>query len=65
MTDRPTIKDQALEEAMALQVIEGNPLDDAQVAMFAMFEREGWSQERRIAYIREKYTKTRVPNAAE
>lgn len=38
-------------EAMHLQRIEGNPLDAEDIAMFAMFEREGWSHERRIAYI--------------
>jgi len=38
-------------EAMHLQAIEGNPLDDKDVAMFEMFEREGWDHERRRAYI--------------
>lgn len=38
-------------EAMNLQTIEGNPLDADQVAMFEMFEREGWSHERCRAYI--------------
>ena len=38
-------------EAMNLQAIEGNPLDAEDVAMFEMFEREGWSHERRRAYI--------------
>jgi hypothetical protein len=38
-------------EAMNLQVIEGNPLDAEDVAMFEMFEREGWSHERCRAYI--------------
>ena len=36
---------------MQLQEIEGNPLDDADIAMFEMFEREGWSHERRRVYI--------------
>jgi hypothetical protein len=38
-------------EAMHLQVIEGNPLDDEDLAMFEMFEREGWDDERCLAYI--------------
>lgn len=33
---------------MHLQDIEGNPLDAEQIAMF---EREAWSHERRLAYI--------------
>jgi hypothetical protein len=38
-------------EAMNPQAIEGNPLDAEDVAMFEMFEREGWDHERRRAYI--------------
>jgi len=38
-------------EAMALQEIEGNPLDSDQIAMFEMFERERWSHDMRLAYI--------------
>jgi hypothetical protein len=38
-------------EAMNLQIIESNPLDRADVAMFEMFEREGWDDERCRAYI--------------
>lgn len=38
-------------DAMRLQEIEGNPLDAEDVAMFEMFEREGWSHERRHAHI--------------
>jgi hypothetical protein len=38
-------------EAMNLQEIEGNPLDAEDVAMFEMFEREGWSDEQRHAHI--------------
>jgi len=38
-------------EAMHLQEIEGNPLDSEDIAMFEMFEREGWDHERRRAYI--------------
>ncbi len=38
-------------EAMGGQEIENNPLSDADVRMFRMFEREGWDGERRRAYI--------------
>lgn len=34
-----------------LQMIEGNPLDAEQIAMFEMFERERWSHERCLAYV--------------
>ncbi len=34
-----------------LNAIEGNPLTDAEIAMFEMFEREGWSHDRRRAFI--------------
>ena len=37
--------------AARLQEIEGNPLDAEDLAMFEMFEREGWPHERRRAYI--------------
>lgn len=37
--------------AAHLQEIEGNPLTADEIAMFEMFEREGWSPERRRAYI--------------
>ena len=38
-------------EAMHLQAIEGNPLSPEDIAMFEMFEREGWTHEQRRAYI--------------
>ena len=38
-------------EAMKLQEIEDNPLDAADVAMFEMFEREGWQPDQCRAYI--------------
>jgi hypothetical protein len=41
-------------EAMHLQVIEGNPLNAEDVAMIEMFEREGWDDERCLAYIEAK-----------
>lgn len=37
--------------AMRLQEIESNPLNAEDVAMFEMFEREGWTHERRRAHI--------------
>lgn len=42
----------SLREAMHVQALETNPLDAGQVAMFEMFDREGWSDERRRAYLR-------------
>jgi hypothetical protein len=56
VTDRLSPKDVAaarkrLLEAMHLQTIEGNPLDEQDIAMFEMFEREGWDHERCRAYI--------------
>jgi hypothetical protein len=38
-------------EAMALQEIEGNPLDAEDIAIFEMFEREGWSHEKCREYL--------------
>jgi hypothetical protein len=52
-------------EAMRLQEIEGNPLDAEQIAMFEMFEREGWSYERRLAHILERARRLAAPEAAE
>ena len=40
-----------LAEAAHLQAIEGNPLTAEEIAMFEMFEREGWAPERRRAHI--------------
>ena len=42
---------QRLAEAIGLQEIEGNPLTTDEIAMFEMFEREGWSDERCRAHI--------------
>ena len=38
-------------EAFACHAIESNPMTDEDIAMFDMFDREGWSNEQRIAYI--------------
>ena len=40
-----------LVEAAHLQAIEGNPLSPDELAMFEMFEREGWSPAKRRAHI--------------
>ena len=45
------VADRLLVEAAHLQAIEGNPLTAEEIAMFEMFEREGWSPERRRAHI--------------
>jgi hypothetical protein len=42
---------QRFAEACHLQEIEGNPLTAEEIEMFQMFEREGWSPEKRRAYI--------------
>ena len=52
-------------EAMRLQEIEGNPLTPDEVAMFEMFEREGWSHERRRAHILSMFKRFASPDAAE
>lgn len=39
------------QRAMHLQLIEGNPLDAEDIAMFEMFEREAWPYELRRDYI--------------
>ncbi len=38
-------------EMQHLHAIEGNPLTAEEIAMFEMFEREEWSEEREHAYI--------------
>ena len=48
---RPVAANRLLAEAAHLQEIEGNPLTPDELAMFEMFEREGWSPEDRRAYI--------------
>jgi len=58
-------KDQILREAMHLQAIEGNPLDANQIAMFEMFERKGWSNEKRLAHIQERAQAASMVPAAE
>ena len=61
LTDAQLARAKALrQEAMHLQKIESNPLDADDIAMFEMFEREGWSHDRCIAYIR-KQAKAETP----
>lgn len=51
--------------AAHLQAIEDSPPSSEQSAMFEMFEREGWSHERRRAYIKERAEAAAVVHAAE
>ena len=44
-------------EGQHLQALVGNPLDAEDIAMFEMFEREGWPLERCLAYIRDSIVK--------
>ncbi len=64
MSDKDTIRQRTL-EAAHLQAIEGNPLDAEQIAMFEMFDREGWSEERQHAYILARARTAAAPEAAE
>jgi hypothetical protein len=53
------------EEALHLQRIENNPLNAEQVAMFAKFEAEGWSKEKRLAHLRKRAEEAALVLAAE
>ena len=53
----------SLREAMHLQMLEDNPLDPEQVAMFAIFDREGLTTEQRRAHL-EKYIRGRAARPA-
>jgi len=65
-TDAEIAADKARQRDIALlQAIEDNPFDAADEAMFAMFEREGWSHEECLAYIREQALKAAPSQAAE
>jgi len=46
---------QQLAEAINMHEVEGNALSNDQIAMFEMFEREGWAHEKRRAYILARY----------
>jgi len=52
-------------EMQHLQAIECNPLTADEIAMFEMFEREGWSHERRRAHILAMFKPFASPAAAE
>lgn len=54
-----------LAEAMHLHALEGNSFDAEDVALFEMFDREGWPQERRLAHIVELARLRSVVPAAE
>lgn len=56
MSDKDMIRQRTL-EAAHLQAIEGNPLDADDIAMFEMFDREGFSVEEQLAYVREDLKK--------
>ncbi len=49
-----SVRSEALRTAMHLQEMESNPLDAEQVALFEKFEREGWSDDERLAHLRER-----------
>lgn len=51
--------------AAHLQAIEDSPPTAEQTAMFEMFEREGWSHERRLAYIKARAEAAATVHAAE
>lgn len=56
MANRDTIQ-QRTREAAHLQMIEGNPLDADDIAMFEMFDREGFSVDQQLAYVHEELRK--------
>jgi len=64
MSDRDDIR-QRTREAAHLQMIEGNPLDAEQIAMFEMFDRERWPEEKQVAYILGRARDASLSDAAE
>lgn len=52
--------EQRTREAAHLQMIEGNPLDAEDIAMFEMFDREGFSPEQQLAYVHEDLKRRRL-----
>jgi hypothetical protein len=64
MAEDDTIR-QRTREAAHLQVIEGNPLDAEDLAMFEMFDREGFSPEQQLAYIHEDLERRRLEKESE
>lgn len=53
---------QSLREAMALQELEGNPLTKEDIEQFVMFEREGWSHEKRREHILNQFKNLQSKN---
>ena len=60
----PAISKQ-LAEIAHIQAMEGNPLTPEELAMFTMFEREGWSHEKRRAYVTRKLEELRCDTEGE
>jgi len=52
-------------EACSLQEIEDNPLTPEEIAMFEMFRREGWNDERRRSYLTARAKKSASDIVAE
>ena len=48
-------RNQRFAEALTLHAIEGQPLSQAQIAMFEEFERKGVNDDERLAHLRAKY----------
>jgi len=72
MNDAETLTDEEVAEARErrlvaahLQAIENSPPTVEDTAMFEMFERERWSHDRRIAYIRRQAEEAALIHAAE
>lgn len=70
--DLKSLSDEALAQAgqrrltaAHLQAIEDSPPSPEQMAMFEMFEREGWPHEKRLAHIRERARSAAMIHAAE
>lgn len=65
VTDQATRR-QRRREGIQLHRIEGYEFTDEQNAMFEMFDREGFTDEERLAYIAKRAAaRAGVPNAAE
>jgi hypothetical protein len=69
MADKAKVNDREREsrfrEACALQEIEYNPLTREEIAMFEMFRREGWSDERVLEFLGTRARKQASDLAAE
>lgn len=63
--NKPTPNIQRLREAQHLQALEHNPLSVDQIAMFAMFDREGWREDERLAYIKKRAKQAAMAHAVE